>query len=1152
MKLPLKHPLSDKGTYWLLCTVGFLVVAAGIFVASECRAGVEMVRTFYVVDVRGLQSAGEMGFEIQEGRRTVIYALTTNDPNRQLTYIDQARAAGVAVANLENRLSSSHLDDAPRKALQAFSASWEAYLKIRDRVITQILIGRGTDGLAIDLAEAHPAFDQARDALSRLLNELDRSAERRLGHLIRTLYRTMDEVCILLVGMLFFLRTLGTNIERRRTVDALQKINSELKITQRTLRERELHLRTLFDNVIDGIITADENGIILSANRATERIFAYQVQELIGQNVSMLMPPPQADAHDHYLRRYRETGVKKIIGIGREVISVRKDGVRFPVDLAISELLMDGRKTFVGILRDITERKKAEDDLRSSRRQLMGVTANIPGAVFQIQRLGERDYRFLFVSDGIETLHGRTSAEILENPALILERIHHEDVAAFSHELSTALQAGSPFKFTYRIPAADTVRWLAASAVPQHEGSADLVWNGVLTDVTSAKEAERQLNAYAEQLSVAVEKAQAATRAKSEFLATMSHEIRTPMNGVIGMTALLSETDLTPEQRDYAETIRSSGEALLAIINDILEFSKIEAGKLDLENRPFDVRSVVEESLDVVAPMAHRKKLELCAPMDDAIPSSLLGDPARLRQILLNLLSNAVKFTEAGEVILTVAREETGSPDAAFVRFEVRDTGIGISPDAQPKLFQSFSQADSSTTKRFGGTGLGLAICKRLVELMGGTIGLRSAPGSGSVFWFTVPFKITTQALSVPAAVEYLRNRRVLAVDDNGTNRSILKQQLGKIGMIVTCAANGQEALEELRLAARHGRPFELAILDLHMPAMNGLTLAREIRRIEAIRSIPLMMLTSDRDREEAVLARQLDVKMFLVKPVRQANLIKSVSEMFGAHSPENQIVSSEQKRIKALVLVVEDNPTNQKVIVLRLEKLGCSVGIAHNGQEAIDAAQANEYDAILMDCQMPVMDGFEATAKIRETATRHVPIIALTANAMQGERERCLEAGMDDYLSKPVRAEELYEKLQLWLAPKTGRPGPSSVKPEEDAGIRNALTHFINGMQQEGIGRDDVNDLFESFLQTSADLMHKLQAAATHEDSPSLAKASHSLKGTFATFGLESLTNLAAELERAGREQRWEGVAETLKQTESAYDRTRDIVTGVISHVTP
>jgi two-component system sensor histidine kinase/response regulator len=1147
MNTPTSSAAGGKRTYWLLVAGGFAILGAGVFVAAECNGAVGVVRDFYSVDVRGLQTAGEMAFQIQEGRRTVVYALTTDDPNQQLTYVDQSRAAGESVAELEGRLGSSRLDAGSRNALQAFSTRWEGYLKIRDVIIAAILLGEGKKGLAVDLQQAHPAFEQVKAALTRLLAELDRSAGERLAYVTRSLYRTMGEVAVLLIGMLFFLRNVGANLERRRTVSTLQKINGELEITQRNLRDQELRLRTLFDNVIDGIITSNEKGIIESANRAAEKIFGYPVSELVGNNLSILMTSPYSELHDGFLAEYRDSESKKVIGVSREVTGRRKDGTHFPMDLAVSELHTDGRRTFVGIVRDITDRRKAEEDLQKSRRQLMDVTANIPGAVFQTERVGLDGRRFLFVSEGIESLHGVTAQELMENPDLVLKGIYPDDVPEVARELSHALRQGIPYKFTYRVEKNGEIRWLTASAVPQQQSSGELFWNGVVIDVTSAKEAEGKLNAYAEQLAAAVGKAEAATKAKSEFLATMSHEIRTPMNGVIGMTGLLIETHLSSEQRDYAETIRSSGEALLTIINDILEFSKIEAGKLDLEWRVFDLRSVVEESLEVVAPTAHRKALELCAPLDDSIPLGLIGDPARLRQILLNLLSNAVKFTESGEVVLMVTREEGASEDPVRVRFEVRDTGIGISEAAQSRLFQSFSQADSSTTRRFGGTGLGLAICKRLVELMGGEIGLQSTAGVGSVFWFTIPFKTTTESISIPATVEYLRNRRILAVDDNGTNRSILKQQLGKIGMIVTCAAGGREALEELRLAVQVGRPFELAILDLHMPVMNGLMLARDIRREKAIGSIPLMMLTSDRDRDEAATARELGVKMFLVKPVRQANLIRAVGEMFGAASHEHHpSAPADYDTLHARILVAEDNTTNQRVIVLRLEKFGCTVHVAQNGYEAVRAVEANSFDAILMDCQMPLLDGFQATAQIRQKSSRHIPIIALTANAMDGERERCLAAGMDDYLSKPVRSEELLKKLQHWIGvkPEADVAAASREETEPPASLRSALDQFIAGMEDEGIERDDVNALFDSFLETSAALMEQLQESVKKEDSRLLARTAHTLKGTFATFGLKSLTNLAAALETAGNGQHWDGVEANLQVALTAYGEARELVT--------
>jgi polar amino acid transport system substrate-binding protein len=1094
--------LGGRRIPWLLVAGGVAVIAAGIFVAIQSNAAVTRVKEFYDVDVRGLQTAGELAFQMQEGRRTVIYALTTADTNKQLVYIGEARKADDSVAELENRLFASRLDDKSRLALAAFSEKWQAYLKVRDGIIASILLGDGQKGLDVDLEQAHPAFDQVRAALILLRSELDRSAGERLGYVTGTLRRTMGEVGILLVGMLFFLRTLSTNMERYRTVNALQQINVELENAQRNWRDREQRLRTLFDNVADPIVTIDDRGVIESANRATQTVFGYDPAELSGKNVSMLMPP----SHHHAL----ETVTGKAIGVSREAYGLRKDGTQFPLDVAVSEVVTDGHRMFIAILRDISERRKAEEALQQSRRQLMDVTANMPGAVFQMQREGGAGYRFLFVSEGIRSLNGRSADEIVANPALMIEGIHEEDLPAVTQELWNALLGGTPFRFTYRVSVNGAVRWLAASATTQRNDSGDLLWNGVVIDVTAARESERSLQAYSEQLAAAVEKAEAASTAKSQFLATMSHEIRTPMNGVIGMAGLLLETPLSPEQSDYAETIRSSGESLLAIINDILEFSKIEAGKLDLEYRRFDPRSVVEESLEVVAPMAHRKKLEICAPIEDSVPGGLIGDPTRLRQILLNLLSNGVKFTESGEVTLSVSCEEYLDSETVRIRFEVHDTGIGIGPAAQARLFQSFSQADSSTTRRFGGTGLGLAICKRLVELMGGEIGVHSEPGEGSTFWFAIPFKTTSDVISIPVTAENFKDRRVIAVDDNGTNRSIIKQQLGKMGVIVTCVASAHEALEEMLLAAHHARPYELAILDLHMPGMSGITLAKEIRKRTEISSIPLLLLTSDRDREEAAVARELGVKTFLVKPVRQASLLRAVGELFGAVRPEQPRPSgAEGKKLAARILIAEDNPTNQKVIVLLLTKFGCSVEVALNGAEAVAAAGKTEFDAILMDCQMPIMDGFEATALIRRNGGRHVPIIALTANAMDGERERCLSAGMDDYLSKPVRAEELRRKLQSWVL--TGAnflPGPSGML-DRMLSVPEYLTELIS----EDAGT--AAELIQTFLDDAAASLANLEKAVAAREADRASRILHSLKGSCSQMGALGIARICSDLEQ-------------------------------------
>jgi two-component system sensor histidine kinase/response regulator len=876
--------------------------------------------------------------------------------------------------------------------------------------------------------------------------------------------------------------------------------------------------RRVLATALDAFVAMTVDGRISDWNPQAEVTFGWSHAEVLGRDFcEIFISPGSQEAYRRGLEQVTTGSQARILGAPMELVAIQRDGREFPVELAVSAHDTDAGRTVNAFLRDISDRRQAQREILRSERLLADLLDSAPDAVVITDELG----RITLVNEQTELLFGYDRAQLIGEPIEMLlperfRRLHVGHTRRYQDAPTSRPMGVGPDIFGLRSDGTEFPASITLSAIDTREGR---LTTAFVRDITERKRVQ-------DDLARAHEGVVEASRMKSEFVANMSHEIRTPLNGVIGLSGLLLGTSLSDEQREYTEGVQAAGDALMSIIDGILDFSKIEAGKLEIDNRPFDLREIVEGACAMLATAADERDIELMAWIDEGLPRALHGDGPRLRQVLANLLANAVKFTAVGEVVVQVSPCAAG-PDGVGLRFEVRDTGIGIDAESLTRIFDSFSQADSSTTRRFGGTGLGLAISKRLIELMGGEIGVESTPGQGSTFWFEVSLVEAPFDESGPEPLG-LEGVRVLVVDDNATNRTILEHQLRAWGTACTSAADAESALVMLCGAAGTASPFHLVVLDAKMPDVTGIELARSIRSRPELRTTRLLMASSSGNGRQA--AMDAGVDGFVTKPVRRKKLRDEISRVLAATGgntaaltpPSGIGPATDGARRFGRLLLAEDNPVNQIVAARQLEKRGYTVDVASNGREAVEMYARGDYPIVFMDCQMPELDGYEATAEIRrrEGDDRHTPIIAMTASTMQGDKERCLAAGMDNYLSKPLDLVLLDQILASINVPLDTRP-VSEPRPGDDGDAAQAL---LDPHQLADITEGDAeshNVLVTIFVDQARASVAEVVGAIAAGDAATVQRAAHSLKGSSSVLGAERLSAISSRLCEAGAGER-------------------------------
>jgi PAS domain S-box-containing protein len=937
-------------------------------------------------------------------------------------------------------------------------------------------------------------------------------------------------------------RQVSTQLELRRNSIDFARSAEEHRRTEERLRNSEAFYQTLVDTLPQNIFRKDTQGRFSFANKKFCHSVGKPLNEILGQSDFDFFPQELASKYQRDDQRVMTT----LENLDTIEAHVNHEGNKLYVHV-IKTALYDSQGRVVGIqgiFWDVTQARMNEQALAYERDLLRGLLDNIPDRIY----FKDVNSRFIRCSASMALRLG------LKNPEEIVGKTDfdfhpQEQAREFYADEQRIIITGVPMiaKLERQTDIGGAEIWASVTKVPifnQHGQVTGLI--GISRDVSQLKQAEFALQQARD---AALETA----RIKTQFLANMSHEIRTPMNAIVGMTGLLLDTRLNQEQREFVNTLRDSTETLLGIINEILDFSKIEAGKLTLEIIDFELRDAVESTVEMLAEHAQKKGLELGCRIAHDVPSLVRGDPGRVRQVLANLLTNAVKFTEKGEVVLRVDKVAEDAGDVTL-SFTVRDTGIGIAPEALTHIFRPFTQADGSTTRRYGGTGLGLSISKQLVELMKGDIGVTSEPFKGSTFWFRLPLQKQPQAIVQETAfdlsAERLARLKVLVVDDSATQREILRHQLSRLKLAEIVEATGSEALAMLRAATAAGQPFGLVVLDLELGDVDALWLAQAINSNPAIARPRMLAVTALGRRLNPSRMQALGITGCTGKPVRQSRLFECLAQIMsasGAGPLETEIETLfDATRMAAAknvrVLVAEDNIVNQRLVLRQLRKVGYSAEAVASGREVWDALQRVPYDVILLDCQMPELDGYEVTRQIRETEKnssaeiKAAPyIIALTANALYGDREKCLNAGMNDYLTKPLRLEDLESAMQR--AVKKILPAPRSRAFDDVAAIDREIIAGLRDLREAG-QPDPLSELVELFLKDSRPRLERMETSVAEADKQALAAASHAIKGSASNLGARRLAALCASLEKIANSGDLSEAANILLDVRSEFHR--------------